>query len=108
MTELLGRVEDCLPFRHNLADNERLEAGDQRGQSLTGVKANLVLSRDPGELLMLRPVTMARRIDRHHSETTLGHETARKIHDARGLLVLSAAVPHHDQGAGPVSTSWSP
>jgi hypothetical protein len=30
------------------------------------------------------------------------------VHDARGLLVLSAAVPHHDQGTGHVGTFWSP
>lgn len=108
MTELLDRVEDCLPFRHDLADNERLEAGDQRGQSLTGVKPGLVLGRDPGELLMFRPVTVAGRIDRHHGETALGHETARTVHDVRGRLALTAAVPHCDQGAGPVDTSRCP
>jgi hypothetical protein len=51
MTELLDRVEDGLPFRHDLAGNERLEAGNQRGKSLPGGKADLVLGRDPGELL---------------------------------------------------------
>jgi len=57
---------------------------------------------------MFWPVTVARRIDRQHGETALGHETARTVHDARGLLVLSAAVPHHDQGADPVGTFRSP
>jgi len=57
---------------------------------------------------MFRPVAVARRVDRHHGETAPGHETARTVHDARGLLVLSAAVPHHDQGTGPAGTLWSP
>jgi hypothetical protein len=111
MTELLDRIEDRPPFRHDLAGNERLEAGDQRGHHLTflpGVNTGLVLGQDPGELLMVWPVAVARHVNRHHRETALGHEPAGTAHDARFLLMPSAAVTHQDQRTSTDGTFWRP
>ena len=96
----MDRVQDRLPFRHGLARHERLEGGDQRSQFLPGGHPRLVAGRDPGVLFVLRPVTVAGHVGRHHRETALGHEAAGEGHEAGSLLVLPAAVAHHDQGTG--------
>ena len=98
--ELPDRVQDRPPFRHGLAGYERLEASDQRSQFLSGLHAGLVLGRDPAVLLILGPIAVAGHVRRHHRETALGHEAAREGHEAGSLLVLPAAVAHHDQGTG--------
>jgi hypothetical protein len=105
---LLDRVQDRLPFGDGLASHERLEAGDQRSQFLSGIDASLVPRRDPVVLLILRPVAMAGHVDRRHREATFGHEAARTGHDAGGLLVLPTAVSHQDQRAGAYGTFRRP
>jgi hypothetical protein len=57
---------------------------------------------------MIRAVTVAGRVDRHHGEAALGHETARSVHEVRDLLVLAAAMPQGDQGARPAGTVGRP
>jgi len=69
MRKALDRVQDRLPFRHGLARHERLEAGDQRSQFLPGGHPRLVAGRDPGVLLVLRPVAVAGHVGRHHRST---------------------------------------
>jgi hypothetical protein len=43
---------------------------------------------------------VAGRIECHYRETALGHEAAGASDDARGLLVLAAAVAHQNQRTG--------
>jgi hypothetical protein len=106
--ELLDRRPGPSATPDGPACHECLETSDQRSQLLSGVRASLVLGRDPVVFLIYRPVAVAWHVDRRHRETILVHEPERRSHDAGGLLVLAAAVSHQDKGSRTGGAFWSP
>lgn len=96
--QLLYRGQDRPPFRHRLLGHHRLELSDERSEFRAGCHACLVPGRDPGVLGVRRPVTMAGHVGRDDGEPAFGDEPASALHDAWCLLVVTATMPHDDEG----------
>ncbi|MEV0971360.1 transposase [Microtetraspora glauca] len=94
------RVQDRAPFRDCLGGQQRVKLGQQRDRVARAGHAGPHLGDDPVVFGGLGPVAVGWGVDGRHRETALGHQPEGAGHDARSLLVLSAAVSDEDQGTG--------
>ncbi|MFI7111628.1 AAA family ATPase [Nonomuraea sp. NPDC050227] len=94
------RVQDRPPLRHGLGGQQRVQLGQQRGGVARAGHPLPHRGDDPLVFGASGPVAVGRRVDGRRREAAFGRQPVRASHDARGLLVLPAAVPDEDQAAG--------